>query len=190
MQRREIIVLVAGLIVGLLAGMILVGTSDDLRESLFGTAGSKEDTVVPVDYYLVELEDARAWLAEIYPEESEKFESSVSILAKLPTTWGAEDEFEAAQEQVKVLLPHTYGALVDVKDIDNLKVDPDENIAACLGMDDNPYGAAVYLYLSIPQSKSEKLDIPDEWQKLKRPKTNEMYWKLVACYPELDTDAS
>ena len=185
MPRREMLALVAGLVIGLFIGMILIGSSDSLRESLFGTAGEKDEKK-DVEYYLVSLDDVETWLEEVYPDEGDKFKSSVSLLSELPTNWETEEEFKAAEEEFKVLLPHTYGALVDEKDIENLKADPNGELSACLGMDDDPYGATMYLYLTIPEDTGAKIDIPKEWETLKRPKTNEVYWKLVACYPALE----
>lgn len=183
MHRRETIALVAGLVVGLFIGMIVIGSSDDLRESLFGTAGSKADK--SNEYYLVKLEDAEEWLAEVYPDESEKFQSSVSVLAKLPTVWKSEDEFEAAQQEFEVILPYSYGALVDEKDIENLKATSDTALTACLGMDTDPYEPTVYLYLTIPEDTAKDMEIPKAWDKLKAPKENTILWQLLACYPEV-----
>jgi len=183
MHRREVIALVAGLVIGLFVGMIVIGSSDDLRESLFGTAGEKPDKTN--EYFLINLEDAETWLAEIYPDDSEKFQSSVSVLSKLPAAWKSTDEFEAAQEELKIVLPYTYGALVDEKDIENLKVEADSALTACLGMDTDPYNPAVYLYLTIPAETAKDMEIPKTWEKLKAPKENAILWQLLGCYPEV-----
>jgi hypothetical protein len=190
MRRRESLFLVAGLVVGLIFGMVLVGTSDDLRESIFGTAASKG---TDVQYYLVKLEDAQTWLANEYPDNSEQVKAAFDVLAKLPvgTVMPSADvvSYEDAQKDIEYVLPQTYAVLVGDKDAaDKPSVKSDDPTSACLGVDDDPYmGATLYLYLTIPTEKAKKLDVPKEWEKLKDPKTNVLYWKLLACYPELKT---
>lgn len=183
MRRREVIVFVGGLVIGLLVGMILIGSSDDLRESLFGTAGSRQDKNTA--YYLVSLDDAETWLEEVFPDESEKFQSSISVLSKLPAVWKSEEDFAAMQEEFELILPYTYGALKEEKDITNLKVSPDDKLTTCVGMDTDPYEQIVYLYVTIPGDQVDKLTVPKTWEKLKAPKENTILWQLVACYPEL-----
>lgn len=183
MQRREIIVFVGGLVIGLLVGMILIGSSDDLRESLFGTAGSKQEK--DPAYYLVSLDDAETWLAEVFPNESEKFQSSISVLSRLPAVWKSDEDFAAMQQEFAVILPYTYGALKEERDIANLKTNPDDKLTTCVGMDTDPYEQIVYLYVTVPGDQVDKLTIPKNWEKLKAPKENTILWQLVACYPEL-----
>jgi len=189
MRRRESLFLVAGLVIGLLFGMVLVGTSDDLRESIFGTAASKG---TDVEYYLVQLEDAQTWLASEYPDNSEQVKESFDVLAKLPfgNVMPNADmvTFDTAEKDIEYVLPQTYAVLVGNKDsTDQPAVKSDDPTAACLGVDDDPYvGATLYLYLTIPTEQAEKLEIPKEWEKLKDPKTNVLYWKLLACYPDIE----
>ena len=189
MRRRESLFLVAGLVIGLLFGMILVGTSDDLRESMFGSAASKR---ADVDYYLVKLEDAQTWLASEYPDSSEQVKESFDVLARLTfgTVMPTADmvTFDTAEQEFQHILPQTYAVLVGDKDAaDQPAVKSDDPSSACLGVDDDPYvGATLYLYLTIPTEQAEKLEIPDEWEQLKDPKSNVLYWKLLACYPTLD----
>jgi hypothetical protein len=183
MHRREVIVLIVGLVIGLFVGMIVIGSSDDLRELLFGTAIDKVDK--SNEYYLVTLEDAETWLAEMFPDESEKFEPSVSALSELPAVWRSQDEFEAARQEFNVILPYTYGALIDQKDITTLKADGSSKLSACLGMDTDPYEPTVYLYLTIPKKTVDTIEIPTEWEKLAASKENTILWQLLACYPDI-----
>jgi hypothetical protein len=183
MKRREMLILVAGFAVGLLLGMTVIGTSSDLRTSLFGTAGST--TEKDSEYYLIDLETAQNWLTDRYPESSDKLQASVTVLTKLPAAVNFPVDFKAAEKDIKVVLPQAYAALTNAKDPENLQVNPDSQLSACLGLDDNPYqGSALYLYLTVPKDQVKKLDIPKDWQKLKNPKLNILYWKLLACYPE------
>ena len=189
MYRREVLSLVVGLVLGLVIGMTLVGTSDSLRDSLFGTAGGGDKSSDVVYYYLVNLDQAEEWLQARFPDSSEKVQASMKTLAKLPDMWGEKDSLKAVEEDMAVVLPHMYAAVqnpdADEVDVEKLKVTPDSELSVCVGIDDDPYtGPTVYLYLTIPKEQAESLEIPKEWERLKQPKTNALYWKLVACYPE------
>jgi hypothetical protein len=186
LSRRDIFALVSGFVVGLLIGMILVGSSDDLRTSLFGTASEKGEKTESMEYYLVDLETTQQWLTDRFPDNTEKLQASMSVLTRLPAVTIAPVDFKAAEEDIKFVLPYAYAALVNEKDPQKLQASPEDNLFACLGVDDDPYqGTAMYLYLTIPTERAKKLDIPKDWEKLDSPKTNVLYWKLVACYPEL-----
>jgi len=189
MNRRQIIPVVIGFIVGLLVGMVLIGSSDDLRESLFGTAGSEKETEAKVEHYLVDMASAEEWLTETYPDNTKTFQASVSVLTKLPGAVNFPVDFKAAQQDIDILLPYAYGALmnIDSNQIDTLEVKSDTDASACLGLDDDPYdGTTMYFYLTVPTEEADTLEIPKEWQKLDDPQTNVLYWKVIACYPTKD----
>jgi hypothetical protein len=188
MKRREILFLVSGLVIGLLFGMILVGSDDNLRESVFGTAGSIKKT--DVEYYLVNLDDAQTWLSTEYPQHSEDLKAAFDKLGLLPVSAVPNVDFKAAQEDIAYLLPQAYGALVGEKNADQIEPKSDNPTSVCLGLDDDPYaGPTLYLYLTLPSDAAKKLDVTKNWDKLKDPQTNVLYWKLLACYPEIDTKA-
>jgi hypothetical protein len=185
-NRREVLNLAVGFVIGLLIGMILVGSSDDLRESLFGTAGDKEKKPASLDYYLVDLQIAQGWLQEKFPDKSEDLQKSISVLTTIPAAGFAFD-YQAVEQDIQFLLPQAYAALVGEKDPANLKVSADDPIVACLGVDDDPYqGITMYLYVTIPSSKAADLEIPKEWEKLDEAKSDDLYWKLVGCFPQSD----
>lgn len=184
MKRRESLFLISGLVLGFFFGVILVGSSDDLRESLFGTASNKP---TDVDYYLVDLEAAQTWLTGEYPENSEQVKSSFEALAKLPVAVMPNADFKMIATDADYILLQTYAALVGEKNIDKIEPKSDDKTSACLGLDDDPYeGTALYVYLTIPTEKAKKMTFLKDWEKLKDPRTNVLYWKLLACYPELD----
>jgi len=193
MYRREMFSLVIGLVLGLVVGMVIVGTSDSLRESLFGTAGGGNKSSGEVYYYLVSLDQAEEWLQTRFPDSGEKMQASFKTLATLPDVWGEKDALKDIEADMGVILPYMYAALqnpdVEEVDVENLKVAAESELAACVGIDDDPYmGSTVYLYLTIPKEQAEQLDIPKAWERLKQPKDNALYWKLVACYPEEDAE--
>jgi hypothetical protein len=182
LTRREMLTLVSGFVVGLLIGMVLIGSSEDLRTSIFGTAA--QEKTVKMEYYLANLESAQDWLIQTYPDNTEKLQASVSVLTKAPAA-GFTFDFKAAEEDIQFILPQAYGALLGEKDPANLKVEKSDTTSVCLGVDDDPYeGTTMYLYFSIPTDRAKQFDIPKDWEKLKDPKMNVMYWKLVGCYPE------
>ncbi len=186
MKRREMLFLVSGLVLGLVFGMILIGSDDNLRESIFGTAGSVKRA--DVNYYLVKLEDAQAWLAAEYPQSSEELKASFNKLGQIPVSAVPNADFKAAEEDIAYLLPQAYAVLIGEKNVEQIEPKSDNSTIVCLGLDDDPYaGANLYLYLTIPSDKAKKMDITKTWDKLEDPKTNALYWKLLACYPEADT---
>lgn len=198
---REITIIIVGLILGLVAGVLLeaeadlFGTASDEEKSSANTAGGDKKSS-DFAYYLVELDEVDAWLADTYPESADKFEASIGELQDLPTLWGGMmPDAATLKEQVDAVLPPSYAALqgVDEENVADYKADPDYELATCLGIDDNPYntdGAVMYFYMVIPEDDVDSLEIPKEWEdyKLKRPQANTMYWKLVECYPYVDEE--
>jgi hypothetical protein len=185
MKRREMVFLISGLVLGLFFGMILVGSNDDLRESLFGAAAT--DKTADVEYYLVDLEAAQAWLIDEYPQNSEQVKTSFDALAKLPVSVMPNADFKMITTDVEYILPQAYAALVGEKNADKIEVKSDDNTSACLGLDDDPYeGTTLYFYLTIPTKKAETMEFTKNWENLSDPQANVLYWKLLACYPELD----
>jgi len=195
MPRREMISLVAGLIVGLIVGMVLIGSSDDLRDSLFGTSSNRSSNASTheLQYYLVELPNAQEWLVEKYPEltDSADLNEAVDLIARLPTDENFPHNVVDAEEAVNVVLPNVYQALEGTDALQpaaEVKVEDDSEVMACLGMDDDPYsmdGPVLYLYLTIPGSQAKSAGIPKEW-KIEQPKTNDLYWQLLSCFPALE----
>lgn len=197
MSRRELMTAVAGLIVGLVLGAVMIGTSDDLRTSLFGSAVDNNDSSLEakgkdVVFYRVGPADASAWLTEAYPDATgEELDATLDILGKLPESSDFGDEFLSARDQVQtVLLTQVYAALIQADNPKEPKVDPTNLTSTCLGMDENPTldAPTLYLYLTIPAEQAKNLEIPAEWEKLDVPLENTLYWQLLACYPELEKE--
>jgi hypothetical protein len=185
MKRRETIFLISGLVIGLFFGMILIGSDDNLRESLFGAAASSKPA--DVEYYLVNLDAAQAWLTEEYPQNSEQVKTSFDALAMLPVAVMPNVDFKTVEKDVEYILPQAYAVLVGEKDASQIEVKSGDDTSVCLGVDDDPYeGTTLYFYLTIPTEKAKTMTFPKEWEKLKDPQINVLYWKLLACYPELD----
>jgi hypothetical protein len=191
-RNRTTIGILAGFVVGLLVGAVLVGNNADLRDSLFGTAGGDKKEA-DFTYYLVDLDTAQAWLAEQYPDSAEEVKQAVDVIAKLPTAISLKQGLADAKQNgdVDAILLKMYAALVGAEDYENVKVDADNEVSACLGKEDDLFGDVnLLLYLTIPNEQVEKVGIPDvtEWKKLDKSMSSVLYWELLACFPEIEED--
>jgi hypothetical protein len=74
MKRREITLLVSGMIVGLILGILLSATD------LFGTVGGEKDKTPEADFYLVELDATQTWLNEKFPDDADKVEAALRVI--------------------------------------------------------------------------------------------------------------
>ncbi|MBN1681864.1 MAG: hypothetical protein JW966_16415 [Anaerolineae bacterium] len=201
LNRRDIVLLVAGLVVGLVIGIVLIGSNDDLRTDLFGSSakdnqsdsGTTSSKTENVMYYLTEVTSAKDWLSEKYPETSDSLDEAADVIAK-PSTWENTSEgVKQAKDYIDTVLPQMYAALVNADDIVQPKVAPDNDTSVCLAIDDDPYnidGPIVYMYLTIPVDQVDTLDIPDDWEQIKDAKSDQLYWQLLACFPEPDKKPS
>lgn len=197
MKRREIISLVAGLIVGLLAGMVLIGSNDSLREDLFGSAvndsgsnGSAVDSPEELVYYQAELPAVQEWLVTRYPDlEGDTFlTGAVNSLASLSNSedlLGGTLSTEA-EDGIDVVLPRTYQALTDADFEEEVKVEPDLPIEVCLGSDENPSNVTpvLYVYMVIPSQQAKDVELPAEWERTDGPRDTDMFWNVISCYPD------
>ena len=187
MKRRELMTLVGGFIIGLLIGMVLVGSSDSLRESLFGTAGSGAKTE-DLTYYQVPLDTAQGWLIQQFPDQGDQIKASVTVLTRLPSVVNFNVDFQAAEEDIQLVLPYAYAALTGIDTVDNIQPVKDDPTVVCLGLDDDPYaGSTLYLYVTMTNTRAGKLDLPTGWDQLDQPNSNVLYWKLLGCFPTQDT---
>jgi len=193
MNRRSMIILLAGFVVGLLTGMVLVSTSEDLSDSLLGTAGDGKKDKKDLAYFQVPLADIEEWLVEYYPDTTEDLKLTVDTMAKFVDDEALFDrDFALVEEDISYLLPYVYGVLTgleeeDLAEPENLKIDEESGFSLCVALDDDPYmGATMYLYLTVPKEQLEDMEIPKEWEELKEAKTNVIYWTLLGCFPELE----
>ncbi|MBN1563904.1 MAG: hypothetical protein JXA10_08695 [Anaerolineae bacterium] len=177
MKRRELSYLVSGLIVGVILGVLLQ------EAVLGGTAGSKAKAT---NYYVVELDTTESWLVKAYPSAGEKVQTALRAISPSNSIIPSGAEFVDVADDAAFLMQQTYGALLGVEDTTDLKISSKSETSLCLTLDEDPYeGSTVYLYLSVPADEAKGMDIPEEWQKLDKPKTNELYWQILACFPEI-----
>ena len=177
MKRRELYHLISGLVIGVLLGIALQ------EVALGGTAGTKSKAV---SYYMTELGTAEDWLVKTYPAEEEKVQSAMRAVSPAESVILSGANFVFVAEDAEFLLQQIYGALTGEEDAAGLEVKKGTETTLCLALEDDPYaGSKVYLYLTIPADEAKQLEIPNSWEKLNKPKNNELYWQLVACFPEI-----
>lgn len=188
LSQREITLLAISFVVGLVIGMVLIGSSDDLRDSLFGTASDKKADE-PV-YYRVNLDAARQWLDEqfeadvIDPDTLEKDVDLIARLANEPdfqTQFTNAEVYAEAEAAVNTLLPQMYGALTGADDLAEPKL-VDDDTATCLVYDENVYFPALYVRVTLSPDQAKDFEVPDAWELLGKPKKT-MLQQEVACYP-------
>lgn len=204
LNRREVTVLISGLVVGLLLGMVMVSIDDSL--ALFGTAGgsdkSSQDKGEKNDvlYYRVPLTEAQAWLNEKYPELStEKQQEWSDAFAKidaLPTSADFFNDADALRTDISDntasnVLDDFYAAFAGVQadKLDEIsQLDINEGITTCLGLYDDPMEAGMYLYLKVTSEEAKKLELPKEWEdlKLQKPAENDILWIDMGCFPNVE----
>jgi hypothetical protein len=192
MKRREVVFLGIGLVVGLLVGLALMG-NDDVRGSLFGTAGLT--TSAPPAYFLVDMSESRDWLTNTYTDQAERISTAFNNVAPLITTSDFGEVVRGAEEDIHLIVDSAYAALTGLVPqsampaptpvpppnslLDSLS---DGNVSTCLGLDENPYnvdGYALYLYIEVPSTQTQV--IPETWERLSEPKEDDLFWQRLAC---------
>lgn len=200
MKTREISYLAVGLIVGLLLGALVIGSSDDLRSSLFGAAATANSAVTP-SYYLVDMPTTRDWLVETYVDEADAIDEAITKIEDLALARDFREALDEAEPEIDLVLAKTHFALSGAVAEAEATAEPTEeptalptplvneefasDVVTCLGLDDNPYnldGPAFYMYLEIPAEGVDEL--PEEWELLDEPLDRALYWQLIDCLPK------
>jgi hypothetical protein len=197
MNRRELISLVAGLVIGLLLGIAVLGSSEDLRDELFGTAGDDDQNAANAGrgddelvYYHVKLSEAKDWLTDKYDADifdSDELDTELSSIAKLATYDEVQKYVEENDSTVEsVVLQQMYAALTNAEDPTAVKIEPDSPVSICLVFDDDPYNPTSNLFITVPAKLAKDSDVPEEWEPLsKRPMLLAPDSDLI-CFPGED----
>jgi hypothetical protein len=199
-NRKEIYVLIGGLVVGLVVGIVVASFVPSS-----GTAAKIE-----AEYYLAKVTDVTPWLTGEYAESDEDIavlSSAVEDLNGLSETLQIQTNFVDSRDAIDVVLAGVYGVLTGDPITDFASVSaaveeeaagPDEEkVSVCMGLDDDPYnleGSQLYVYVAVPKDEAGSVDFPDAknaddedvWSKLEEPKTNELFWILLSCYTGLE----
>ncbi len=80
-----------------------------------------------MNYYLVKLEDAQAWLAAEYPQSSEELKASFNKLGQIPVSAVPNADFKAAEEDIAYLLPQAYAVLIGEKNVEQIEPKSDNS---------------------------------------------------------------
>jgi hypothetical protein len=207
LNRREVTVLISGLVVGLLLGMVMVSLDEDL--ALFGTAGGEGKNAEnkgdkgDVLYYRVPLEDAQTWLMTTYPELSEEKQQewgeAFAKISALPTSADFFTQADVMRDDIANntsgnVLDDFYAALTGVEadkldEVSQLEIN--EGVTTCLGLYDSPVPdeLGMYVYLKLSDDEAKKLELPKEWEdlKLQKPAENDILWLDMGCYPDVES---
>ena len=187
MKSREIIFLVGGLVVGILVGAIIIGSSDGLRTDLFGTAADSGNSTDPgiefdeLNFYEVEFGDAKDWLSSVEPDVSAELEEDLDNVDGLGTTDNLGEYFTSVQDSVDTVLATIHGSLLDSLDLDEAVRD---RARTCIALNNDPYslsGPGVYVYVQVPDDAVET--IPADWSSLTGPKEENMLYSTT-CYSD------
>jgi len=197
MKRRDLGWLAIGLVFGLVVSLVVLSSSDELRQSLFGTAGLTP--AAEPSYLLVDMDASRNWLVEMYSAEEEIITQSFADIALLTDPMANFREvILATQPDVELIVNRAYTALtgqppraiptgIPTLDAVNLPSPllpslADGEVSTCLGIDENPYnidGYRLYLYVQVPVTQLDAL--PTVWERLDEPKDDDLFWQRLAC---------
>jgi hypothetical protein len=180
MKRNEILYLIGGLVTGLIFGAVIIGSSDDLRDDLFGTVAKPSvdrDNAVEIDaysYYLVDFTEMQDWLAMIDPDNNETLGDDLTTVNDLASVVDISEFFaDDTQQSVENVLSVLHTTLLG-KVFENAQ---NGGLKTCFGLD--RASSRMYMYLEVPNEVSEQ--IPANWQKLEAPRANDLLWS-TQCY--------
>jgi hypothetical protein len=180
MKRNEVLYLSGGLVIGLVLGVAVIGSSNDLREDLFGTAANPtvdRDNAVEIDaysYYLVDFTEMQDWLAMVDPDSSDTLGDDLKTVNDLATLVDISEFFtDETQTSVANVLSVVHTTLLQ-KAFENAQ---NTGLKTCFGLD--RASSQMYMYLEVPDEVSEQ--VPTNWQKLEAPRANDLLWS-TQCY--------
>ncbi|NDJ79221.1 MAG: hypothetical protein GYB65_23470 [Chloroflexi bacterium] len=203
MKRREIISFAAGLVLGLLVGLGVLASSEDLRDELFGTAGDDDEQQSDASagedlvYFQIDLATAQEWLVSQYEDDDNvdtdelttAFTTVTDVVSK-PAFYDASqpeeyEEYTAVGEEgvgddVELLLQTLYDGLRTDDDSDAPPPE-DSDMQVCLVLDESGYELDTKVLITIPAAQSQDV-VPDspDWELLPR---YPMRVYELTCYP-------
>ncbi|HLU08758.1 MAG TPA: hypothetical protein VK003_03770 [Oceanobacillus sp.] len=191
MKRRDFGLIGIGLLIGLLAGVVVM-SNDGLRDGLLGTAGLTPGA--PPAYYLVDMGESRNWLTGTYAEQANDLSAAFDRITPLITTTNFGETVRAVEQDINLIVVNAYTALTGLAPANAAVPTPeplpdpllgslsDGDVSTCLGLDENPYnvdGYALYLYIEIPSTQTQF--VPETWERLSEPKDDDLFWQRLAC---------
>lgn len=197
MKTRDLGLFGIGLILGLVVSIVILSSSADLQQSLFGTAGLTP--AAEPAFVLADMDATRNWLVEMYPDEEASLTTAFTNVTPLTDPEANfRDVILATQSDVDLIVNRAYTALTGTEPaalptgipaLDTARIPQpllpslaDGNVGTCLGIDENPYsveGYVMYLYVEVPVTQIDVL--PTVWERLDEPKDDDLYWQRLAC---------
>lgn len=194
MKRREEMYLIGGLLIGFLIGAVLIGTSADLRTSIFGTAVGDDDTEsndAAVEssplYILLDYNQAQDWLTGAESiEVTDDLEDNLAKVAELTaapdfTQYYTDSGALKPESALKNVLSLMHSTLLK-----ELKLDSAEGFQLCLTLNNDPYsltGPVLYFFVQMPADAKE--NVPEGWEENSGPLEDSMLWS-TQCYAAED----
>lgn len=187
-KNRELIFLTGGLIVGFVVGVILIGSSDEMRTDLFGTVGDTGGSNSDIEFdeltfYEIEFDDAKDWLSEVEPEVSEELAEDLDHVNGLGDTDDLGEYFTEVQDSIDTVLSTMHRTLLEGIDLeDAIRT----RVSTCIALNNDPYslsGPGVYVYVQVPEDMVET--VPVGWESLEGPKEQNMLYSTT-CYSDSD----
>jgi hypothetical protein len=211
-QTQTIVSLIVGLIIGLVLGGAFIGSNDNLREDLFGTAGVEDEgandtsnaSVSEVAHYYIPLDNVDDWLSESIveaenAEPSEELGENITFIDDVvnrTASLTAEDQSKAEEASLNILRNVTVGLLKESPE--NLDEAPKEyGLKMCLGYEEDLYNPmqepTSYVELEIPVTEAEKLNltevgasVEDDQETLefwsRAEQAKSTFWMVLYCY--------
>lgn len=178
-KPRELQYMIGGLVLGVLVGLLASSTG------LFGTASDNDDdggnaAVISNRFYLVEFEQAKAWLATIDPEIAAQIEKDFDELSSIGggnigTIFDISKYNPATADRV---LQNLHNVLLKEEVLGD-----DADVNTCMGVEQDPYQGTggVYLYLEVPENLANK--VPADWQSTGDKQEDGILWS-TQCYKD------
>lgn len=191
--------LVAGLVLGLLI---------QAQTEILGTAGSESSETAnkaddPIDYFLVDIDDAAVWLTETYGDLETDITTAVDNVKAVNANPLEDPRFkiEEVEGDSTAVLMWSQAALSGIAadnvagldDIDNMELSKEIDSTVCVGVDDDPFSttdldidkSGVYLYLIVPRDADGETNknIGKDWEAIERKSDTDLFWMPLQCDP-------
>jgi|GEM_PF-3113331 len=183
MKRKEIQYLMGGIVIGAIIGMLLILLLEETNNQGTVADPNTNETsnieFVPQAFYLVEYEQAQAWLTSILADDPATLEANWELIAGLIDAEDISSYWPDANESIELILATIRKQLIAGQ---NVSAQQNAALSTCIGIDQSPYnitGPGVYVYIEVPTDLVET--IPEDWEALDTPKENNLLW-TTQCY--------
>lgn len=210
MKTKEIVLLIAGLVLGLAVGFGIATSNANSAATVASqnlaaaqaevaqlqTVATAAAAATPVmrtvneaastsDFYLVSLDQVQSWLTDDL--KVEMTDDMVTDVATIPTELSDETALKAALADT-TSTTHQYLATIYAALAAKLPADSDAPISTCFALESDLFAGAnnLYFYVQVPVGEAQKpLEIPKDWTLLDGPLPQSEIWSSD-CYEAAD----